>query len=95
MLFELYQTSSFCATAKGREDSFQALPAAFLLRRLDLLLRRYGLDDLTLTAAFGFPADQSDKFIVNIHLLRFDAVRTDYFFMHHDLLNQLVKNIRR
>lgn len=57
MLFELYQILSFGATAKGREDLFQALPAAFLLRRLDLPLRRHGLDDLTLTATLGFPAD--------------------------------------
>ena len=84
-----------CISQQTREDSRQVLSGLLFLRRLDLPLCRLSLDDLTLAAAFGFPADQSDKFIVDIHLLRFDAVRSDYFFMHHDLLNQLVKNIRR
>lgn len=56
-------------------------------------MRRPG--DLTRTAALGFLADQPDEFIVNIHLLRFYAVRSDRLLVYHDFLDQLVKNVWR
>ena len=56
-------------------------------------MRRPG--DLTRTAALGFRADQPDEFIVNIHLLRFYAVRSDHLLVYHDSLDQLVKDVWR
>jgi predicted small integral membrane protein len=39
--------------------------------------------------------DTADEFVVDIHLLRFDTILPDFFFMYHDLLDQFIENMGR
>lgn len=53
------------------------------------------LNDLCMICLCASDIDTADEFVVDIHLLRFDAILPDFFFMYHDLLNQLIENMGR
>lgn len=63
-------------------------------RRLVLYLCPFHFDNFPLAAALCLLVDKTDELVVDVHLLSFYAVRTNFLFVYHDLLDQLVKDIR-
>ena len=89
ILLYLHRISVFTQNL-GQTPADTPLP----LSRLVLYLCPFHFDNFPLAAALCLLVDKTDELIVDVHLLGFYAVRTNFLFVYHDLLDQLVKDIR-
>ena len=64
------------------------------LSRLVLYLCPLHFDNFPLAAALCLLVDKTDELVVDVNLLGFYTVRTNFLFVYHNLLNQLVKDLR-
>ena len=68
---------------------------AAISRWLMICLPLLRLNNLCMICLCPSDIDTADEFVVDIHLLRFNAIFPDFFFMYHNFLNQLIENMGR